>query len=528
MRTLLLPLSVLAVCSVNSQAPAVAWVDEFTCSDAPGASTTESVGVHALANGDVLQLSSLGGTWDLDPGPAEALVSSQPYPSARAAVARYDTHGALLWSWTLGSATGCTVASRAAELPDGDFLLIGATKDGLDLDPGGGEAWGYPAPGTNNLWLARYSAMGTFVWGRVYTSPGGSYPYRVAADASGAIWICGIFNTTLDLGDGVALQGGGATDGFMAKLDPQGNALWAHGVASAINDNYTDLALSSDGQYVYLAGNYSGTVDFDPGPGTTTLTEANGTIDGFISCMDTSGALVWAHTLGGSTGYATPSELEAVVDGFILVGGFTGDAQVDPFDTTFHVTPVGNWTGMFVARYNAAGGLVWFDNLALTGGAGGSRTTCTSSGDPVIAWILGGTLDLDAGPDTVMAGVFGNTEAVVVSYHGSDGSYAWHRMVQGPGAENLTDVATLRDHAFWACGQHTGTGGTVDTVALAATAVVGSGSGVVLRVHDVGEVRRFLTVFDALAGDEAIDPELRLADELRWAAGRPDGTVAAP
>ncbi len=63
---------------------------------------------------------------------------------------------------------------------------------------------------------------------------------------------------------------------------------------------------------------------------------------------------------------------------------------------------------------------------------------------------------------------------------------------------------------------------------LAATAVVGSGSGVVLRVHDVGEVRRFLTVFDALAGDEAIDPELRLADELRWAAGRPDGTVAAP
>ncbi len=63
---------------------------------------------------------------------------------------------------------------------------------------------------------------------------------------------------------------------------------------------------------------------------------------------------------------------------------------------------------------------------------------------------------------------------------------------------------------------------------LAAVAALGSGSGVVLRVHDVGEVRRFLTVLDALQRDGQIDPTLRLADDLRWAAGRPDGTTPAP
>jgi len=61
---------------------------------------------------------------------------------------------------------------------------------------------------------------------------------------------------------------------------------------------------------------------------------------------------------------------------------------------------------------------------------------------------------------------------------------------------------------------------------LAAVAAAGSGSGVILRVHDVGEVRRFLTVLDALRSTDPIDPDLRLADELRWAAGRPDGTTA--
>jgi dihydropteroate synthase len=61
---------------------------------------------------------------------------------------------------------------------------------------------------------------------------------------------------------------------------------------------------------------------------------------------------------------------------------------------------------------------------------------------------------------------------------------------------------------------------------LAAVGAVGSGSGVILRVHDVAEVRRFLTVWDALRSEAPIDPELRLADELRWAAGRPGGTTA--
>ncbi len=61
---------------------------------------------------------------------------------------------------------------------------------------------------------------------------------------------------------------------------------------------------------------------------------------------------------------------------------------------------------------------------------------------------------------------------------------------------------------------------------LAAVAAVGSGSGVILRVHDVAEVRRFLTVLDVLHSTHPVDPDLRLADELRWAAGRPDGTTA--
>jgi dihydropteroate synthase len=43
----------------------------------------------------------------------------------------------------------------------------------------------------------------------------------------------------------------------------------------------------------------------------------------------------------------------------------------------------------------------------------------------------------------------------------------------------------------------------------------------VLRVHDVGAVADFLAVHAALGGEVEVDPELRLADALRWEQGWP-------
>jgi dihydropteroate synthase len=49
----------------------------------------------------------------------------------------------------------------------------------------------------------------------------------------------------------------------------------------------------------------------------------------------------------------------------------------------------------------------------------------------------------------------------------------------------------------------------------------------VLRVHDVAEVADFLAVRAALAGEGEVDPELRLADELRWDQGPVSGAESA-
>ncbi|MBP6391920.1 MAG: T9SS type A sorting domain-containing protein [Flavobacteriales bacterium] len=438
--------------TAGAQSPQLEWIDIFPCADPDGTSGSQVARVVAMRNGDVLQTSWLRGTWDFDPGPGDFEMTSLPYPYTRLAVSRYGHDGELLWAWSLGPDLGYSIVTHAAELDNGDLMIIGAFKDSLDMDPGPGTAMVHSVPGWQNLWLARFTAGGDLVWARAYTTAGGAFPYQIEVNASGALWICGIFNTALDFGNGVSLSPGAATDGFMAKLDSAGNALWAHALGGPNNDNYIDLALAPTGDRVYLAGKFTGSMDLDPGPDSTIVTETLS--DGFISCLDTSGAFLWGYALGGANGQVDIISLESADDGVFIDGVFTGNAQIDPADTSVHASPLLWWAGSFVARYDHDGHLVWFDNIGVLGGNSGGAMARTANGDIVVTWIPGQYVDLDPDTSEVAVGELPGGEGIVVAYDGDDGAYLWHHEVSGPGSQDAVSVATLGDQAVWLGGAY--------------------------------------------------------------------------
>ena len=101
---------------------------------------------------------------------------------------------------------------------------------------------------------------------------------RFTLEESGYIFIPGFFQNTVDFNpDATAvanLAASGSLDGFILVLDPYGQYVWAHALGSAsgsvIITAVTRDPASGD---LYLAGNFDGTVDFDPGPGTNNVTD---------------------------------------------------------------------------------------------------------------------------------------------------------------------------------------------------------------------------------------------------------------
>ena len=112
--------------------------------------------------------------------------------------------------------------------------------------------------------------------------------------------------------------------------------IWAKAAGGTGSDLGRTLAQDAQGN-LYIAGQFEGTVDFDPGPGTQNLV-CSGASDHFILKLDANGAFVWVRQL--ATGL-TNSFIGLSVDGSgnVFVGGtFSQVGDFDPGPGTHMLT----------------------------------------------------------------------------------------------------------------------------------------------------------------------------------------------
>src|SRR5687768_2500905 len=93
---------------------------------------------------------------------------------------------------------------------------------------------------------------------------------------------------------------------------------WAKSIGGdgVIDDEGLATTVDTNGD-VYTTGFFSGSGDFDPGPGTTILT-AGGDRDIFITKFDLGGNLVWAKAIG-STGQDVGNDITINYIGEVVV-----------------------------------------------------------------------------------------------------------------------------------------------------------------------------------------------------------------
>jgi hypothetical protein len=348
----------------------------------------------------------------------------------------------LQWGAVLTGSTS-SVLDLALD-PSGNLVTVGNFFGTTDFDPG---------PGTFNMtsggvYVSKLSSAGNLIWAVSFNSSGAE---GVCTDPSGNIYVTGNFSGTFDFDPGpgtFTMSTGGMLDVFVVKLDPSGNFVWAVSAGAA----GTDIAfnITCDASNVYVIGNFAQTVDFDPGTGTSNLTVAGGN-SAYVWKLTQAGALVWVKALGtNGRGIA--------VDGagnIHVSGGFTGTVDFDPGPGTFNMSSSGS-NDVYVAKLDASGNLIWakkmggvFDDI--------SRTLALDmSGNVITSGWFSVTVDFDPGAGTANLSSAGSYD-IFISKLDASGNFVWAKRVGGTGTDDCPDLATDALGNIYGAGYYSGT-----------------------------------------------------------------------
>lgn len=295
-------------------------------------------------------------------------------------IAKADPDGNWLWATSAGGIYSELVKGITLD-PDGNICVTGIFYDSITFGDTilQSEDW-------HDIFIAKMDPAGNWLWakraGGIYSDDVGG----IAIDGMGNIFLAGTFMDTVAFGDSVLTSYGGC-DIFAAKMDPDGNWLWANQAGSIeqntqypfipMGDFGLDIVLDSGGN-TYVTGAFVGTANF----GDTSVSSA-GEHDIFVGKLDPAGNWLWVSQAGGEHNnwgqrIIVDGADDVFISGTYLVNAVFGDhilnsvvsAYPQPFVARLNSGGIWQWATQAVA-YDllSIGGMAldWENNILLSG-----------------------------------------------------------------------------------------------------------------------------------------------------------------
>jgi hypothetical protein len=211
----------------------------------------------------------------------------------------------------------------------------------------------------------------------------------------------------------------------------EGEFVWVRGMGGSSFDRGYSITLDGSGNQ-YITGRFEGTVDFDPGLGTTNLTSA-GSYDIFILKLDSNGNFIWVKSVGGTGG---DQGLSIVLDGsdnLYITGWFADTADFDSGAGTSNLTSVGG-TDVYLLKLDSSGNYVWAKSFGGTSDDYGHSIVLDGSGNQYITGKFKNTTDFDPGAGTSNLTSVGSEDIFILKLD-TNGDFVWAKNVGGTNSD---------------------------------------------------------------------------------------------
>ena len=347
-------------------------------------------------------------------------------------VAKLDSNGNWLWAQRAGG-MGYYYALGIATDASGNCYISGSYYPTATFG-----ATTLTSVGWFDVYTAKLDPDGNWLWAVSAGGPSGqSIPtdlcFDVATDAAGNCYISGSYYDSATFGAFTldCFGNESSDDLFVAKLDPNGNWLWARSAGGTAEDYahsiYTDSAGNS-----YVAGSYCGNAAF----GTINLV-STGFYDYeiFAAKLDTNGNWLWASSAGGNNDDWVGAIQGDGSGNCYLTGGFMQNAT---FGTTSLISDDFSWDDIFIAKLDSGGNWLWAKQAGgLSEDDDGYGIAVDNAGNCYVT----GSFGLAAEFGIIPLNASGISDIFVAKLN-SSGDWLWAVQAGGPNDEDYYDTGT--------------------------------------------------------------------------------------
>lgn len=288
--------------------------------------------------------------------------------------------------------------------------------------------------------LITHAQIPVYTWAKNIGGAGELKSMAVKTDASGNVYTAGYFSVGGDFDPGAGseiLYATGDFDIYVTKSDASGKFIWAKGIGDVGVDNAYGVAVDASGN-VYVAGSFSGTVDFDPGAGTQNLTSAGGT-DIFVLKLNSAGDYVWARGMGGPTDdYAYGLTVDASGNPF-TTGYFTGIADFDPSAVSKILASTGK-ADIFISKLTSSGNYAWAKRMGGTDEDQGLAITSDASGNVYATGFFSDKAEFNDGASFYNLTAVGVKDIFIEKFDNS-GNFQWAKGIGGTSYDGGQGIA---------------------------------------------------------------------------------------
>lgn len=352
----------------------------------------QSAGGTGLDYGQAIAVDSQGNQYVT--GYFEGTASFGPYTLTASGqtdifAAKLDPGGNWLWAVRAGG-TNTDEGKSIALDQAGNAYLTGSFKGTASFGP-----YTLTTYDVEQIFVAKIDHTGYWVWAVQAGGADWDWGYGIAVDPAGYACLTGIYFGTASFGPYTLTSTGYEyRDIFAAKLDPEGNWLWAVSAGGISDDGGYDIALDPAGN-AYLTGFlYSYTANF--GPHTV---PPSGYMSFFVAKLDPTGNWLWAVRAVGTSWNEVGGIAVDQAGNAYLTGFFSATASIGPYTLT-----TDGLMDVFAAKLDSDGDWLWAVRAGGTSFDEGHGIAVDPAGNAFLTGHFGGTASF--GPYTVATSAY--------------------------------------------------------------------------------------------------------------------------